>query len=75
VSIEQFACLVEQILQFPLPQIRLGQRAFTVLSTVYPEIAAEICGGPVDAFYDNARLPAMLAYILEFHVDQPGKLE
>lgn len=74
-TIEQFASLVEQMLEIPLPKIRLGQRAFTVLSDCYPEIAAEICGGPVDAFYDNARLPAMLAYLLEFHVDQPGQLE
>jgi hypothetical protein len=74
-TLDKFSALVEQMLEIPIPHVRLGQRAFTVLSHGYQEIADDICGGPVDAFNDSSRLPAMLAYILEFHVDQPEALE
>ena len=74
-TLDQFAHLVERMMQSRPPHIRLGQRAFSVLSVDYPEIADKLVGGPVDSFYHNARVPALLAHILEFYVEQPGDLE
>lgn len=42
---------------------RLGQTYFNVLVELRPEIAEEIRGTDLDAFFDNDKLPAMLNYV------------
>lgn len=43
--------------------LRLGQSYFNTLAVVRPDISERIRGTHLDAFYDNDRLPAMLAEV------------
>ncbi len=42
---------------------RLGQTHFNVLAKIRPDISERIRGTDIDAFYDNNKLPAMLAEV------------
>jgi hypothetical protein len=46
---------------------RMGQAYFNQLAEDYPEIASRIRGTEVDPFYDDKRISAFLATLVEYY--------